>query len=481
MTGATPLWTGTEAGAALGADGPTGWTATGVSIDSRTLAPGDLFVAIQGPNADGHDFIGEAFGAGAAAVLAADDWAGTAPGAVVRVPDTLEGLVALGRAARARMTGKVAAVTGSVGKTGVKSALAAALGRYRATHSSAASHNNLWGVPLSLARMGVESRYGVFEIGMNHAEEIRPLTGQVRPHLAIVTTVEPVHLEFFDSVAAIADAKAEIFDGFEPGGIAVLNRDNAHFDRLAERARAAGAERIIAFGESDRADARLIKAVPQADCSCVSADICGQAMTFKIGIPGRHWVQNSLAVLAAVQALGGDLGLAGLALAQLEPPPGRGRRFHLHFGHGAVELIDESYNANPASMGSAIAALGDTPVPRRGRRIAILGDMRELGPDSPAFHAALAEPLATAKIDLVMTVGPDMAHLHEALPGALRGAHAETADALAPRAAAAVRAGDAVMVKGSLASGMAAVVSALRALGGPDQDQPARRANGRKG
>ena len=472
------LWTDADVRAALGggAAGSAGWEARGVSIDSRTVAAGDLFFAIAGLNFDGHDFVGAALEAGAAAAVVSRDVAGVPDDApLVRVGNTLEALAALGRAGRARMPGKVAAVTGSVGKTGTKEALRAALQRFAPTHASPLSYNNQWGVPLSLSRMPQESVFGVFELGMNHAGEIGPLAQLVRPHLAIVTTVEPVHLEFFDSVTAIADAKAEIFEGLDEGGIAVLNRDNAFYQRLADAARARGARRIIGFGESDKAEARLIKAASHPQCSCVSADISGQPMTYKIGVPGHHWVMNSLAVLASVQALGGDLGLAGLALAELTPPEGRGDRSRIALGDGAFELIDESYNANPASMGVAIASLGALQPEMEGRRIAVLGDMLELGAESPAFHAGLAGSIVDAGVDLVFTAGPDMAHLHDALPRRMQGAHGADSSELAALVARQVRPGDVVMVKGSLGSRMSLVVQALRAL---DEASPQRTANG---
>ena len=481
MTGAAPdnaLWTDADVRAALGAaaSGSGGWQARGVSIDSRSVAPGDLFFAIAGPNFDGHDFVNGALEAGAAAAVVSREVPGLPGDApLVRVGNTLEALTALGRAGRARMAGKVAAVTGSVGKTGTKEALRAAFERFAPTHASPLSYNNQWGVPLSLARMPRESAFGVFEIGMNHAGELGPLAQLVRPHLAIVTTVEPVHLEFFDSVTAIADAKAEIFEGLDDGGVAVLNRDNAFYDRLADAARARGAGRIIGFGESDKADARLIKAASHPDCSCVSVDICGQPMTYKIGVPGHHWVMNSLAVLASVQALGGDLGLAGLALAELTPPEGRGNRSRIALGGGAFELVDESYNANPASMAAAIASLGAMQPENEGRRVAVLGDMLELGTESPAFHAGLAAILVDAGVDLVFTAGPDMAHLHDALPRRMQGAHGAESSELAPEVAQRVRPGDVVMVKGSLGSRMSVVVQALKAL---DEANPQRAANG---
>jgi UDP-N-acetylmuramoyl-tripeptide--D-alanyl-D-alanine ligase len=348
----------------------------GVSIDSRTVAPGDLFVAIKGDRFDGHDFARAALEREAAVALIAKDkleaLGGTGPYLVVA--DPLAALVKLGIAARNRSQAKIAAVTGSVGKTGTKEMLAAALRRSGETHASVASYNNHWGVPLTLARMPTSARYGVYEIGMNHAGEITPLSGFVRPNVAIITTVEPVHIEFFPNVEAIADAKAEIFAGVERGGTAVLNCDNAHFERLKRHADARGL-RIVTFGAAEGADCRLIDVALHPTSSSVSASILGAPVTYKLGAPGRHIVQNSLAVLAAAALLDADLALAALALADVGAREGRGERFALPLPSGGVfVLIDESYNANPASMRAAIELLGATPTVG-GRRIAVLGDM----------------------------------------------------------------------------------------------------------
>jgi len=470
----TALWQCAEVLTATGgaSKGDRDWAAAGVSIDSRTTRAGDLFVAIRGPNHDGHRFTADAFARGAVAAIVEPGRTDLAP--QVAVPDTLAALASLGRESRRRSSARVVAVTGSVGKTSTKEALAAALGRHKPTHSSIGSFNNHWGVPLSLARMPRESAFAAFEIGMNHAGEITPLSRLVRPHVAIVTTVEAVHLEFFSSVREIALAKAEIFAGLEPGGIAVLNRDNMYFDLLSERANACGAARIVSFGETERADARLIKAVFHPDCTCISADIDGQPMTYKVGIPGRHWVRNSLAVLAAVKALGGDLGLAGLALGVLSPPTGRGNRHTVNLPAGSFTVIDESYNANPASMQAAIATLGESPIVRGARRIAVLGDMLEMGDDAATFHRDLAKPIAAAKVDLVFCAGTNMRALAQALPQARLGGYTGNAAELIAQVAQAVRPGDVVMIKGSYGSRMGPIVEALRMLG-----QPApRRANG---
>jgi UDP-N-acetylmuramoyl-tripeptide--D-alanyl-D-alanine ligase len=314
---------------------------------------------------------------------------------------------------------------------------------------------------MSLARCPETAQFAVFEIGMNHAGEIEPLSRLVRPQVAIVTTVEPVHLEFFKSIAAIADAKAEIFAGIEPGGAAVVNRDNGQFARLARCAKAVGVANIVTFGEHRAADARLIKASSQPDCSVVQARILGTDVTYKLGAPGRHLVRNSLAVLAAVKLGGGDLALAGLALAGYSPVSGRGARIALALPGGPALLIDESYNANPASMRAALALLGEAPVRLRGRRIAVLGDMLELGTRAARLHRELAESVAANGVDVVFCCGPLMALLWKALPSGRRGGYAENAAALQPQVMSALAAGDVIMVKGSLGSRMGPIVKAL--------------------
>jgi UDP-N-acetylmuramoyl-tripeptide--D-alanyl-D-alanine ligase len=435
---------------------------SGISIDSRTLAKGDAFFAIQGENRDGHDFVDNALKGGAGlAVVASDRRASFADAPLLIVPDVLEALRDLARAARMRMRSRVVAVTGSVGKTGTKDALRLALSANGETHTSIASYNNHWGVPLSLARCPATSKYAVFEIGMNHAGEITPLTKLVRPHVAIITTIEPVHLEYFGSVDKIADAKAEIFSGVEAGGAAVLNRDNAQYARLAASAKAANVARVISFGEHDEADARLLRVSLHPDCSTVEARILGQVVTYRLGAPGRHLVLNSLAVLAAVSLVGADLALSALALNNLKPASGRGARTVLTVPGGNALLIDESYNANPASMRAAIALLGQATIGKRGRRVAVLGDMLELGASGPELHRALADPIEAAGIDVVFCSGPLMQVLWEALPSYVRGGYAETAAGLEASVLDAIRAGDAIMVKGSLGSKMGPIVKAL--------------------
>jgi UDP-N-acetylmuramoyl-tripeptide--D-alanyl-D-alanine ligase len=435
---------------------------TGLSIDSRTIAAGDAFFALRDIR-DGHDFVPAALNAGAGLAVVAANRAGDIPAGapLLVVPDVLEALRNLAGTARRRSAAKFIGVTGSVGKTSTKEALRLALSRVGETHASAASYNNHWGVPLSLARCPESASFAVLEMGMNHAGEIAPLTRLVRPHVAVVTTVEPVHLEFFGTLDKIADAKAEIFEGLEPGGAAVINRDNPQFARLSRAAKAAGVMNIVSFGEHEKADARLVKFALQPDSSTVQARILDVDVTYKLGAPGRHLILNSLAVLAAAKLAGADLALAALALAELAPAAGRGVRTTLDLPGGRATLIDESYNANPASMRAALALLGQMPVGPQGRRIAVLGDMLELGPKGAALHRALAEAVVGNDVDLVFCAGPLMRSLWEALPSERRGGYAETSAALEAEVIGTVRAGDAVMVKGSLGSKMGPIVKAL--------------------
>jgi UDP-N-acetylmuramoyl-tripeptide--D-alanyl-D-alanine ligase len=461
---ARPLWTLGEVvaaarGACLGArDKPV----ADFSIDTRSLAPGEGFVAIRGPNRDGHAFVAAALDHGAACAVVDRTFPPGDEERLVRVGDTLEALNDLGRASRARAADtNVIAVTGSAGKTGTKEALKLALQPSGSVHASAKSFNNHWGVPLSLANMPSDIRFGVFEIGMNHAGEVDALTRLVRPHLAIVTTVAPVHLGFFRSVEEIADAKAEIFRGLEPGGTAIINRDNPHYQRLKDHALEHGAN-IVGFGEAPDAEARLVKVELGPDGSEVTADILGETIRYRLGAPGRHLVQNSLAVLAAVKIAGADLARAASALAALHAQAGRGARTLIDTNGGRMAIIDESYNANPASMRAALATLGLTPRAEFGRRVAVLGDMLELGPEGARLHQELAEFIDGAGVDVVFACGELMGGLFEALPPGRRGAYAKTAEELGPKLVGAVGPGDAIMVKGSLGSRMAPLVEALK-------------------
>ncbi|MBT3359397.1 MAG: UDP-N-acetylmuramoylalanyl-D-glutamyl-2,6-diaminopimelate--D-alanyl-D-alanine ligase [Rhodospirillales bacterium] len=465
------LWTAIEAAKATGGQTRGEWSARGVSIDSRTVEPGDLFIAIAGPSFDGHDFVSDALARGAvAAIVSHPIGDGVSDDKLLLVDDCFAALWNLGGAARGRTSATVIAVTGSVGKTGTKDALKKTLGRHSSVHASKGNLNNHWGLPLSLARLPRDADYAVLEMGMNHSGEISPLTRLARPHVAMITTVQPVHSEFFASVEEIADAKAEIFEGVEKGGVAVLNRDNPFFDHLASAARKSGIERIVSFGAHETTDVRLLGVQQQSDGSLVRAVVGSETIRFNIGIPGRHWVENGLAVLATVWAAGGDVVAVAASLADLQAPKGRGQCHSVPIGDGAFDLIDESYNASPISMGAAFENLGLATPQGDGRRIAVLGDMLELGTLSPDMHAALAEPLQRNRIAKVFTAGTDMARLWDALPNDMRAGHAADAETLAPMVTAAVRPGDVVMVKGSAGSRTAKVVEALLALGSDDGD-----------
>jgi len=441
---------------------------SGVEIDSRDVMPGDLFFALKGENMDGHRFLEMAFAKGAAAAVV--DRPVDYPH--ILVSDTTAALEALARAARARTSARIVGVTGSVGKTGVKEAIFAALDRSSrgAAHRSVKSYNNHVGVPLSLARMPSRSRFGIFEMGMNHSGEIAALTRQVRPHVAVVTTIAPAHIEMLGSEEAIADAKGEIFEGVEPGGVAIIPADSPHYARLKAKAEQYFLT-VIGFGRSAHADVRLLDTIAAANGgSLVTADMGDRRLCYTIAEPGEHWVMNSLAVMAAVRAAGGDLGAAGVALADMAGLAGRGARVEIEARDGGhALLIDESYNANPASMRATLAQLGKTAARRR---IAVLGAMKELGEHGPAFHAALAEPLAEAKVDFAILVGDEMSPLADelgkspaaALGNPVRFAHCQNpAEARQALADFGVESGDAILVKGSNSVGLGALVKALAA------------------
>jgi UDP-N-acetylmuramoyl-tripeptide--D-alanyl-D-alanine ligase len=436
---------------------------SGVSIDSRSLAPGEAFIALRGLNRDGHGFVEAALSQGASCAIVEQDF--RAPRSVarlLRVADTLKALNLLGTAARTRAEDAVViAVTGSVGKTGTKEALKLALAPSGPIHVSLKSYNNHWGVPLSLANMRQDTRFGVFEAGMNHAGELRVLTKLIRPHIAVITTVAPVHLGFFRSVEAIADAKAEILEGLVPGGVAVLNRDNHHYERLRRHALQHKA-RIVSFGESAGADARALSVELGPDSSEVKADILGETVSYRIGSPGAHFVWNSLAVLAAAKLAGADVKAAARALSGWKAQTGRGERMIIGARDGRIAIVDESYNANPASMRAALATLGLTPRDEFGRRVAVLGDMLELGGLGPKLHQELASAVDAADVDVVYACGEMMRGLYEALPQVRRGGYAKTSEQLTPLLTNGVRPGDIVMIKGSLGSRMAPLVEALQ-------------------
>ncbi|BCP54435.1 UDP-N-acetylmuramoyl-tripeptide--D-alanyl-D-alanine ligase [Kaistia sp. 32K] len=467
-----PLWTFDDlVNGMKGRPTSVGPAVTGISIDSRTVQPGDVFFAIRGDRFDGHRFVGSATAHGATvAVVSEDNLAGlgrmTIP--LVVVSDVLEALQHLAHASRARSSARIAAVTGSVGKTSTKEMLAHVLAAEAPTHYSPASFNNHWGVPLTLSRMPLDAEFAVFEIGMNHAGEITPLVAQVRPHVAIVTTIEPVHLEFFpDGVDGITRAKAEIFSGVVPGGSVILNGDIPQFERLALLAMDAGVNQVLSFGTGRDADARLEALDMQSTLSHVGARILDQEISFTIGAPGRHLVQNALAVLLAVAQLGGDVVRASIALSGVSAAKGRGARHELAIGGGFATLIDESYNASPVSMRAAFAVLAQAQTDGDGQRIAVLGDMLELGEDTLRLHAELVEPLIAAGVDRVFLAGPSMQALWEVLPPALRGHYSETANELEPILLDEIAAGDVVMVKGSNGSRMAPIVDALKSRYAP--------------
>jgi UDP-N-acetylmuramoyl-tripeptide--D-alanyl-D-alanine ligase len=461
----SPLWTVEELVSSTGGEleGTPVHPINGVSIDSRSILPGDVFAAIKGDRLDGHEFVEAALKAGAGiAIVARPTDAMRKAGPLLIVKDVLTSLEDMGRWARKRSKAKIVGVTGSVGKTSTKEMLKLALSASGETHASSASFNNHWGVPLSLARMCREIAYGVFEIGMNHAGEITPLTRMVRPHVAIVTTIAASHLGHFNSLDEIADAKAEIFLGLEPGGTSVINRDTPYFDRLSAAARAAGTSNIVSFGNDPRADVTMEKIASLEHCSCITAKVLGETVIYKLGVPGQHMAINSLAVLAAVKLMGADLARASLALAAAEPAKGRGVRSKLRLPEGDITLIDESYNANPASMRAAFALLGQSKTGKKGRRIAVLGDMLELGDHSPALHAELAKPLEECDVDIVYACGPLMESLWAKLPASRRGSYARNSEELRNEMMSGLQAGDVVMIKGSLGSRMGLLVDALK-------------------
>ncbi|KAB2718701.1 UDP-N-acetylmuramoylalanyl-D-glutamyl-2,6-diaminopimelate--D-alanyl-D-alanine ligase [Brucella intermedia] len=438
---------------------------TGISIDSRSLKPGEAFFAIKGEQFDGHDFVTAAMAAGAGLIVVAEHRLpafGNSKVPMIVVEDVLEALTKLGIASRARSKAQIIAVTGSVGKTTTKEALRHVLSEIGKVHASVASFNNHWGVPLTLARMPADTDYGVFEIGMNHHDEIRPLVKMVRPHVALITLIAPAHLGHFANLEEIAVAKAEIFEGIVPGGYALLNRDDKRFKQLEELAEKAGVEHIVTFGENARSDYRLREVKLHPTCSCMTVKAGTHEAAVKVGMPGRHIVQNMLAVLGAADLVGADIAKVIMAMATLTAEGGRGARHVLQHPEGTFTLIDESYNANPTSMRAALSLLHSTaPEGSRGRRIAVLGDMLELGRQSGKLHADLARPIVDAEVNALFIGGPDMSALKNALPVEIHTEYRQSTDELLPLVVKTVRPGDVIMVKSSKGIGFSKIVKAL--------------------
>jgi len=450
------LWTSDEIAAATGGTASAQFEATGVTFDSREVGPGDLFVAMPGTAYDGHLFVEAAFEAGAAGAIVSQP----VEGPHVLVEDTFAALEALGRASRERTKATIIGVTGSVGKTSTKEALYAALDRNRPgkVHRSVKSYNNHTGVPLSLARMPREAEFAVLEMGMSNRQEIAALTRQVRPHVAVVTAIAPAHIENLGSEEAIADAKAEIFEGLQEGGVAIVPNDTPHRDRLVRAARR-HADRIITFGGGD-ADVHAVHAVTaEGGGSLISAALLERELTFTISQRGEHWVLNSLAVLAAVEAVGEDVGLAGLALADLGGLKGRGERHRIAVEGGEMLLIDESYNANPASMAATLKSLGEER--DVARRIAVLGPMRELGERSGELHAGLAPSVRDARVDQLILIGDEMRPLAEKIVGHIPLDLVTSVDEATEVLRRTVRPGDAILVKASNSVGLAKLVESM--------------------
>ena len=456
MRGVTPLWTSDEIAAATGGRASAPFEVAGVTFDSREVGPGDLFVAMPGTVHDGHKFVDSAFAAGAAGAVVSQ----AVNGPHILVEDTFAALQALGRAARERSQATIIGVTGSVGKTSTKEALYAAFERNRPgkVHRSVKSYNNHTGVPLSLARMPRDAEFAVLEMGMNHKGEIHALTAQVRPNVALITAIAPAHIENLGSEEAIADAKAEVFDGLEPDGVAILPNDTPHRDRLVKAARR-HADRIITFGSGD-ADVHAIHAVSaESGGSLISASLLERELTFTISQRGEHWVSNALAVLAAVEAVGEDVAVAALALADLGGLKGRGERHRLEIDGEELVLIDESYNANPASMAATLKSLGAERDVKR--RIAVLGPMRELGEHSDALHAGLAPAVVDAHVDRLILIGDEMRPLAEQVVGTISYDLVSSVDEATDALMRMVRPGDAVLVKASNSVGLAKLVERM--------------------
>ena len=457
------LWTARDAKLATGGSGPDGWEATGVAIDSRQVQAGDLFIALIGPTHDGHDHVAAALNAGAAAAMVSrvpDGLASDAP--LMVVGDAQAGLEALAQAARARFQGKVIALTGSVGKTGSKEMLRLVLSAQGKTAATVGNLNNHIGAPLTLARLPQDANYAVLELGMNHPGEIRLLARLAKPHVALITRIAPAHTEFFSSLDEVAAAKAEIFEGLLPGGTAIVNADDGFAEALAKAARLAGASQVLSFGESGDADARLLDLALAPCGSDIEVLLKGRWFAYHVGVAGQHWAMNSLGVLVAAASAGADPVQAAETLTDVRAPAGRGATEALALPQGPITLIDESYNASPAAMRAAFAVLTAHQPGAGGRRLAVLGDMLELGENAPREHQELGEALAELPVDQVFAAGPEMQALVEALRAEQQAGYAADTQALAEQVLPALQSGDVVLVKGSLGIRMARIMSALR-------------------
>ncbi len=462
MTDPESLWTSEEVVKLTGGKSSKYWVATGVSIDSRTIEPGDLFIPIPGPNFDGHNFIENALKKGAVASVVSRAVNGIAQDIpMLKVTDTIQALDELGRGGRNRSAANIIGVTGSVGKTGVKEALGSLLSGQGRASFNLGSYNNHFGVPLSLAHLPRDADYGIFELGMNHSGELTRLSQIVRPNVALITTVEAAHTEFFSSTDEIALAKAEIFDGLEKGGTAILNRDNQYFDLLRLAALSAGAGNVISFGKHNDSQFRLIDFVLDSQGSSVKVCWDNSNFTYQLSMPGRHWVQNSLAVLATVYAVGANVIEAAQSFVNIKPFKGRGQFHTIPIQDGYFELIDDSYNACPVSVSAAIEVLSKLEPKTLGRRICILGDMKELGANSTELHCALADKISDALVDIVFTVGPEMRRMCYKLPSTIKTEHADRSDEIIKPLLDALKPGDIVLVKGSASSQMSKVVDRL--------------------
>ena len=453
----TALWTSADIAAATGGIASEAFAVQGVAFDSREVGLGDLFIALKGETTDGHRFVEGAYASGAAGAIVSQP----VTGPHVLVADTTAALDSIGIASRARTGARIAGVTGSVGKTGCKEALAAALTRANRgeVHRSVKSYNNQTGVPLSLARMPSDSAFAVFEMGMNHAGEISALTKMVRPRVAMITAIASAHIEHLGSMEAIADAKAEVFEGLMPGGTAIIPFDTPYRDRLLHAAAAAGVTNVVTFGRGEGADARPMDVIESANGTQILATLPEAELSFTLAQPGAHWVSNAMGVLAAVQAMGGDLAAAGLALGEMEGLAGRGAQHSITTSDGGrATLIDESYNANPASMAATLLVLAATPAKRR---IAVLGEMRELGAESDALHAGLAIPVKQAGVEIALLIGPGMAPLTDALAGQCETIHVANAEAALATLSKILRDGDTILIKGSNAVGLGLIASSL--------------------